>query len=72
MASLTPTMITMKGLMFQPCALLASTNRLYLSFFVCMAWSRNLSRAKVISMIWMVTSNVGISGPFCSYATLYM
>ena len=34
-----------------------------------MAWSRNLSCIKVISIIWMIRSGVGISGPFCSYAT---
>ena len=68
MAPLTPMVITTRGLIFQPCALIASLNGLYLFSFVCMDWSRNLSCAKVNSMIWMVTSGVGISGPFCSYA----
>ena len=61
--------ITMRGLIFQPRALIASTNGLYLSSFVCMAWSRNLSCVKVNSMNWMVRSGVGISEPFCSHAT---
>ena len=38
MAPLTLVVITMRGLIFQPCALIASTNGLYLSSFVCMAW----------------------------------
>jgi len=63
-------MITMRGLIFQPCALNASTNGLYLFSFVCMAWSRNLSCVKMNSMIWMNRSGVGISGPICSYAML--
>ena len=58
--------IIMKGLIFQLCALIESTNGLYLSPFVCMAWSRNLSCVKVNSMIWIARSGVGISGPFCS------
>ena len=69
MAPLTPAVITMRGLIFQPCALIAFTNGLYLSSFACMAWSRNLSCTKVNSIIWMVRSGVGISGPFCSCAT---
>jgi hypothetical protein len=60
--------ITMRGLIFQPCALIAPTNGSHLSSFVCMAWSRNLSCVKVNSTIWMVRSGVCISGPFCSYA----
>ena len=64
---LTPTVITMRGLIFQSCGLIASTNGLYLSSFVCMAWSSNLSCVKVNSMIGIVRSGVGISGPFCSY-----
>ena len=40
MAPLTLAVITMRGLIFQPCALIAATNGLYLSSFVCMAWSR--------------------------------
>jgi hypothetical protein len=67
MAPLTPTVITIRGLIFEPCALIVSTNGLCLSSFVCMAWSRNLSCVKVNSIIWMVRSGVGISGPFCSY-----
>ena len=58
-----------EGLVFQPCALIASTNGLYLSSFLCMAWSRNLSCVKLDSMIWMLRLGVGTSGPFCSYAT---
>jgi hypothetical protein len=54
MAPLTFAMIIMRGLIFQPCALIVSTNGLYFSSFVCMAWSRNLSCVKVNSMIWMV------------------
>ena len=69
MASLTCVVITMRGLIFEPCALIASINGLYLSSFVCMAWSKNLSCVKVNSIIWMVRSGIGISGPFCSYAT---
>ena len=68
MAPLTLAVITMRGLIFQSCALIASTNGLHLSSFVCMSWSRNLSCIKVDSIIWMVRSGVGISGPFCSYA----
>ena len=69
MAPLTFVVISMRGLIFEPCALIASTNGLYLSSFVCMAWSRNPSCIKENSMIfWMVRSNVGISEPFCSYA----
>ena len=63
--------ITMMGLIFQPCALIVSINKLS-SSSVCMASSRNLSSVKVNSMIWMVRSDVGISEPFCSYATAYM
>ena len=59
----------MRGLLFQSCALIASTNGLYLFSFVCMPWSRNLSSAKVNSMIWMVRSGGGVSGPFWSCAT---
>ena len=44
---LTPMVIIMRGLIFQPCALIAFTNGLDLSSFVCMAWSRNLSCVKV-------------------------
>ena len=43
MAPHTPVEIPMRDLIFQPCALIAFTNGLYLSSFVCMAWSRNLS-----------------------------
>ena len=68
MAPLTFAVITMRGLLFEPCALIVSTNMLYLSFFVCMASSRNLSCVQVNSMVWMVRYGVGISGLFCSYA----
>ena len=67
MAPLTLVMITMRGLTFQPCALLASINGLYLSSFICMAWSRNPSCCEGELMIWMIRSNVGISRPFCLY-----
>ena len=70
MAPLTLAVLTMTGLMFRPCALIASTNGLHLSSFVCMAWSRNISCVKVKSMISMLRSSVSISGPICSYAPL--
>ena len=69
MPPLTLAVINMRGLIFQPCALIASTIGLYLSPFVCMVRSRNLSCIKVKSMTWMIRFGVGISGPFCSYAT---
>ena len=56
MAPLTLAVITMRGLIFQPCALIVSTKKLCSSSFVCMAWSRNLSCVQVNSMIWMVRS----------------
>jgi hypothetical protein len=37
MAPLTHPVISMRGLIFQPCALIASTNGLHLSSFVCLA-----------------------------------
>ena len=67
MTSLTLVAITMKGLTFQPCALLAFINALYLSSFVCMAWSRNLSCCEGELMIWMIRVSVGISKSFCLY-----
>ena len=68
MAPLTHAVINMRGLIFHPCALIVSNNGLYLSSFVCLSLSRNLSYVKVNSMIRMVRSGVGISEPFCSYA----
>jgi hypothetical protein len=72
MAPLTPAVRTMRGLIFQLCALNVCIYGLYLSSLVNMAWSRNLSCAKVNSIIWIVRSGVDISAPFCSYATLSM
>ena len=61
MTPLTLAVIFMRGLIFQPCALIVFTNGLYLSPFVCMVWSRNLSCVKVNLMIRMVRTSVGIS-----------
>ena len=66
-APLTPAVMVIRGLVFQPCAFIASISGLYLVSFVCMACSINLSCVKVNSMICMVRSGVGIRGPFCSY-----
>jgi hypothetical protein len=63
MVPLTHAVIVERGLIFEPCVLIASTNGLYLSSFVCMTWSMNLSYEKVNLMIWIVRNNVGISGP---------
>ena len=59
----------MRGLTLQPCARILFIDGLYLSPFICMAWSSNLSSVKVNSLVWMVRSGVGIIGPFCSYMT---
>ena len=72
MAPYTRAVITMMGMTFQFCAHIASNNGLYLSSFACMAWSMNLSCVKVISMIWMIRSSVGISGPLFVCGTLYV
>lgn len=63
-APLTLAVMVMRGLTFQPWALIASISGLYLSSFICMACSMNLSCVKVNSMIWMVMYGVGIGG-FC-------
>lgn len=39
MSPLNVVMITMMGLTFQHCVLIASCRKLYLSLFTCMAWS---------------------------------
>ena len=69
MVSLTHVVITMRGQIFQPCALIAFINGLYSSSFVCLAWTKNLSCIKVNSMIWMVRTSACMNVPFCSYAT---
>ena len=72
MAPHTRAVITMMAMTFQFCALIASISGLYLSSFICLGWSRNLSCAKVISMIWMIRSGVGISGPLFVCGILYV
>jgi hypothetical protein len=69
MAPVSPAVITTRGLIFQPCALIASTNGLYLPFFFLYGLIKESIMRKSDSIIWMVRSGVGISGPFCSYAT---
>jgi hypothetical protein len=66
-APLTHAMIVVRGLIFQPCAFIASTSGLYLASFVCIVGSTNVSCVKVNSIICMVRSGVGIKGSFCSY-----
>ena len=65
-AHVTPAIMVMRGLTFQPWALIAFIRRLYLSSFVWLAWLMNLSCVKVNSMIWISRYYVRIRGPFCS------
>lgn len=67
MAPLTPTVINMRVQYSSLVSLLRLLTDC-ICLLLCMAWSKNLSCVKVNSMIWMVKSKLGISGPFCSYA----
>jgi hypothetical protein len=60
-------MKVIKGLIFKPCAFLASITKLYMVSFVCMACLMNVSCVKVNTMICMVRSGVGIMGSYCLY-----